>query len=187
MLVSRTDPQWVDIATGDLDAVLLDHAHCEKKAAASAMSLVSGYPDREELVVRLTALAIEELSHFRAVYQRIAARGLTLGRDSGDPYAQRLLALARPMQGRLTDRLLLFGLIEARSQERLALLAEHVTEPELRAFYAELSLAEARHAELFRDLARLYDADDHVETRLEELAREEAAIVRELPIEARIH
>ena len=111
MLLSKTSSSWVEAATSDVDALLVDHAHCEKKAAASAMSLVAGYSSHEELVLRLSSLAIEELRHFRAVYECIVARGLTLGPDAGDPYAQKLLALARPNQGRLTDRLLIFGLI----------------------------------------------------------------------------
>ena len=170
-----------------MDAVLVDHAHCEKKAAASAMSLVVGYPELEELVRRMSALAIEELQHFRAVYERIVQRGLALGRDQGDPYAQKLMALARANQGRLTDRLLLFGLIEARSHERLDLLATHLEAPDLKQFYADLAKAESRHAALFRELACFYDDPEAVENRLYELATAEARIVADLPIEPRIH
>ncbi len=126
MLLSQTSPEWLATALADMDAVLLDHAHCEKKAAASAMSLVAGYSSREELVRKMSALAIEELQHFRAVYERLVERGLSLGRDPGDPYAQKLIALARPREGRLTDRLLIFGFIEARSYERLELLAKNL-------------------------------------------------------------
>ncbi len=170
-----------------MDAVLVDHAHCEKKAAASAMSLVVGYPEFEELVRRMSALAVEELQHFRAVYERIVQRGLALGRDQGDPYAQKLMALARANQGRLTDRLLLFGLIEARSHERLELLATHLEAPDLKRFYGDLAKAESRHAALFRELACLYDDPEAVDERLSELATVEANIVAALPIEPRIH
>ena len=170
-----------------MDAVLVDHAHCEKKAAASAMSLVVGYPEFEELVRRMSALAVEELQHFRAVYERIVQRGLALGRDQDDPYAQKLMALARANQGRLTDRLLLFGLIEARSHERLELLATHLEAPDLKRFYGDLAKAESRHAALFRELACLYDDPEAVDERLSELATVEANIVAALPIEPRIH
>ena len=170
-----------------MDAVLVDHAHCEKKAAASAMSLVVGYPEFEELVRRMSALAVEELQHFRAVYERIVQRGLVLARDQGDPYAQKLMALARANQGRLTDRLLLFGLIEARSHERLELLATHLEAPDLKRFYGDLAKAESRHAALFRELACLYDDPEAVDERLSELATVEANIVAALPIEPRIH
>lgn len=170
-----------------MDSVLVDHAHCEKKAAASAMSLVVGYPDRVELVRRMSALAVEELQHFRAVFERIVERGLTLGRDRGDPYAQKLTALARPNHGRLTDRLLVFGLIEARSHERLELLAAHLSVAALQRFYAELARAESRHAAMFHDLAYRYDDPAAVDERLRELAAAEAEIVAALPIEPRIH
>jgi tRNA-(ms[2]io[6]A)-hydroxylase len=173
-----------------MDDVLVDHAHCEKKAAASAMSLVVGYPEHQELVRRMSSLAVEELQHFRSVYERIVERGLSLGRDQGDPYAQRLMALARPNNhdgGRLTDRLLLFGLIEARSHERLQLLATHLEANDLKRFYGDLATAESRHATLFKDLACLYDDSDAVEKRLRELAAREAEILAALPIEPRVH
>ncbi len=187
-LRAPTDPRWVEVARADLDRVLCDHAHCEKKAAAQAMSLVATYPDRVELVRRLTRLAREELSHFREVYDRLVARGLTLGRDAGDPYAQGLRRLlARSDPARLTDLLLCSALIEARSCERLALLAGALDDPDLRAFYARLAQAEAGHERLFLDLARRYDDPARVEARLEELATAEAALVASLPLEPRIH
>jgi tRNA-(ms[2]io[6]A)-hydroxylase len=189
MLASSTPSSWVELACREIDAVLVDHAHCEKKAAASAMSLVAAYPGREELVLRMSALAMEELSHFRAVFDRLVARGLALGRDTGDPYAQRLVALARPSPDadRLVDRLLVFGLIEARSRERLALLGAHLSDPDLARFYEQLAQAEARHAEMFVDLARRYATVSVVSSRLEGLAAEEARIVAELPVAPRIH
>ena len=171
----------------DLDSLLNDHAHCEKKAAASALSLIVAYPDHDELVRRLGALAVEELQHFRMVHERLLARGRSLGGDKGDPYAKKLLSLARPDRGRLTDRLLLLGLIEARSRERLSLLAENLLDLDLARFYQQLSEAEARHADMFRELAAVYDERDAVEERLLVLARAEARIVESLPLLPRIH
>ena len=98
ILTSHTDPRWVAIAVAGFDRVLVDHAHCEKKAAASAMALVSAYPEDDVLVARMVRLATEELRHFRQVHDRIVARGLSLGRDEGDPYAKALLALQRTGQ-----------------------------------------------------------------------------------------
>jgi tRNA 2-(methylsulfanyl)-N6-isopentenyladenosine37 hydroxylase len=187
MLVSTTSPRWVEVAMSDLDALLDDHAHCEKKAAASALSLIVAYPAHDELVRRLSALAVEELQHFRMVHERLLARGRSLGGDKGDPYARKLLSLARPNRGRLTDRLLLLGLIEARSRERLGLLAENLTDPGLARFYQHLSEAEARHAEMFRELAAVYDQPEAVEGRLSVLARAEADIVANLELSPRIH
>jgi tRNA-(ms[2]io[6]A)-hydroxylase len=185
---SGTDPRWVEVALGDLDRVLVDHAHCEKKAAAQALSLVAAYPDRERLVRRLSALAIEELRHFRAVHRELRRRKLDLGRDRGDPYAKRLQGLVRSGgPGRLTDRLLVSGLIESRSHERLCLLADALPEAALADFYRALARAEEGHARLFVDLARRYDDHSAVDARLEELAGDEARIVASLPLEPRIH
>jgi tRNA-(ms[2]io[6]A)-hydroxylase len=186
-LLSRTPPGWIAVALSDLDALLDDHAHCEKKAAASALSLIVAYPGHDELVRRLSALAVEELQHFRMVHERLIARGRSLGGDKGDPYAQRLLHLARPNRGRLTDRLLLLGLIEARSCERLGLLGESLSDPELARFYRQLAEAEERHAEMFLELAAVYEERASVEKRLEELARAEAEIAAVLPLLPRIH
>lgn len=183
-----TDPAWVELAVERFEEVLVDHAHCEKKAAAQAMSLVSAYPDHELLVKRLSRLAQEELRHFRQVYDRITARGLRLGRDLGDPYAQALRLLVRTdVEGRRMDRLLVSALIEARSCERLELLGEALPDEELRAFYRNLARAEAGHATLFVDLAKAYAPAEAVDARLGELLEAEGAIVRRLPIEARIH
>lgn len=186
MILSPTHPKWLEVALADFDRVLIDHAHCEKKAAASAMSLVAAYPDRERLVRRLSALAIEELRHFRDVHLRLRRRDLTLGRDFGDPYAQALVRLVRPGRGRLIDRLLVGALIEARSRQRIELLANALADPELAAFYESLAEAEARHADLFVELALHYDQGD-AESRLVTLVAAEEEIVERLPIEPRMH
>jgi tRNA 2-(methylsulfanyl)-N6-isopentenyladenosine37 hydroxylase len=185
---SVTDPRWIAAALADLDAVRIDHAHCERKAASAALALVARYGHRPELVRKLSALAIEELSHFRAAAARVRARGLALTADRGDPYAQALHALVRKGEpaGEI-DRLLVAGLIEARSHERLALLAQALPEPDA-AFYRRLARAERGHAELFVQLARgAGPLRDAVDQRLSELAAAEAAIVAELPLVPRIH
>lgn len=189
MLQRASDPGWIELALGQLDRVLLDHAHCEKKAASQALSLIAAWPDRAALVQRLSRLAQEELTHFRQVYDRLLARGLTLGRDPGDPYPRALRRLVRPQPegDRLTDLLLIAALIEARSHERLALLAAHLPDAELGGFYRTLARAEEGHARLFVDLAAEYAPRAAVEARLSELAREEARIVGELPLRPAIH
>src|SRR6266542_2311889 len=124
ILLSSTDPRWVDVALSDLDRTLGDHAHCEKKASATAMKLVADYPREPDLVRKLARLAQEEAQHFLAVLNELARRGAHLPPDGGDPYAQALLRLVRGGSARLVDRLLVGALIEARSCERLALLGE---------------------------------------------------------------
>lgn len=184
----RTSPEWLDAAVRDVDAVLVDHAHCERKAAATAMSLVSSYPGHDELVGRCVRLAQEELRHFQQVHERILRRGLKLGRDPGDPYAQELRKLVRSGgRERLTDLLLVCSLIEARSCERLEMLAGRLEDADLAGLYKSLATAEAGHYRLFVDLAKLYDDPAAVERRFLELAREEADLIARLPVGPRIH
>ena len=187
MLMIATDPRWLRTALERIDEVLVDHAHCEKKAAATALSLVAAYPEHDQLVRRMSALAIEELRHFREVYERLVGRGLRLGRDRGDPYARRLMERVRSSgDGRLTDRLLVAGLIEARSHERLSLLAGGLPDADLAGFYAALARAEQGHARLFVELAERYDPE-RSRDRLAELACHEAEVLEALPFEPRIH
>lgn len=186
LLRSRTDPRWLAVALADLPATLADHAHCEKKAAASALKLVADHSEREDLVHSLAKLAQEELQHFLAVLAEMGRLGVALTPDEGDPYAQALLRCVRGGAGRLLDRLLVAALIEARSCERLALLSGALAEPRLRELYARLAQSEAGHERLFVDLARRHGAGD-VDARLAELAGEEARIVARLPLLPRIH
>lgn len=188
VLCSTTDPRWLPQALADFDAVLLDHAHCEKKAAASAMSLVAAYPDRTVLVRRCVKLAQEELRHFYQVHGLIVRRGLTLQRDGGDPYARALLALMRSgVRERLMDRLLISALIEARSCERLELLAGGLEDAAYAKFYRALAIAERGHHRLFVGLAELYAEPALVSARLAELAVCEAEILAAQPLAPRIH
>jgi tRNA-(ms[2]io[6]A)-hydroxylase len=187
-LHSTTDPRWVEVALANFEAVLVDHAHCEKKAAASAMALVNRYPEKTELVRRCVKLAQEELRHFQQVHDRIRKRGIEFTRDGGDPYVKRLRSHLRPDgTARLTDLLLVSALIEGRSYERLCLLGEHLPDEGDRAFYSGLAQSEAGHYHLFLDLAKRYDDPDAVEARFKELADHEAAIVASRPIEPRVH
>jgi tRNA-(ms[2]io[6]A)-hydroxylase len=187
LLRSPTDPRWLPIAAADVRSTLSDHAHCEKKAAASAVKLVADHPDRPELVRALAKLAQEELGHFLAVLAELAHLGAALGPDAGDPYAQALFRLVRGGAGRLVDRLLVAALIEARSCERLALLAGALEAPRLRELYARLAQSEAGHERLFVALARRHAGGEDVDRRLDALAAEEARVVAALPLAARIH
>ena len=192
-----TDPNWASEAVKDLDAVLVDHAHCEMKAASNALSLVLRHPGDLSLVRALTDLAREELDHFRRVVAFIERRGLQLGTPPVDNYAGEL----RKAMGKLphadvpplTDRLLVGALIEARSCERFKLLCDALpadTSAELRCFYEELFACEARHYRMYVDLARHAlrtaanwaaaedrEVDEAVQSRLAFLAEAEGKIV----------
>jgi tRNA-(ms[2]io[6]A)-hydroxylase len=175
-LLVDTDARWASEAVLDLDAVLRDHAHCEMKAAANAMSLVARHPDNLVLVRKLVALAQEELAHFDRVIELLAARGIALGAPPVDGYAASLRARARHD---LVDRLLVAALIEARSCERFKLLAEALGDGhELHAFYRELFAAEARHHRDLVDLAAAASSERTANARLAELAEIEADVVR---------
>jgi tRNA-(ms[2]io[6]A)-hydroxylase len=192
-LTVATDPAWAREAVKDLDAVLVDHAHCEMKAATNALSLVVKHPDNFRLVQALTELAREELDHFGRVVSFIEKRGLALGIPPVDDYAAalrraqtRLPASSLPL---VVDRLLFSALIEARSCERFKLLIEALPEstPEdLAEFYRELFACEARHYRQYVDLAIMAVGIEKekgradVEARLQLLADAEGNIVRSL-------
>jgi tRNA-(ms[2]io[6]A)-hydroxylase len=190
-LTWKTQAGWARQALSDVPALLADHARCEQKAAATALSLVTTYPQQPILAQPLARLAQEESSHFFKVLGEMTRRGLCLGRDPGDPYARGLLAAASPNgDRRLRDRLLISALIEARSCERFGLLAAaapEVGEERLGRLYRSLFEAEARHHSLFLELAAQIFGDAASRGRLAELQEVEAELCRVLPQRAAIH
>jgi tRNA 2-(methylsulfanyl)-N6-isopentenyladenosine37 hydroxylase len=189
ILHTPTDPRWLPLALGRFDEVLVDHAHCEKKAAANALSMIQVYPDLPGLPAQMARLAREESAHLARVLDLMAARGLTLSRDTGDPYAQGLQKFIRtPSAERKVDRLLVAAIIEARSCERLSLLAEGLEDPALRRFYGELAQSEDGHQSLFYRLAVTAGGDEAaVHARLEELLAREAEVLASIGLRAAIH
>ena len=175
---------WIDAAGNDLDRVLLDHAHCEKKAAVNAMALVSRYPGCDTLVREMIALAKEEMEHFGMVYDIIKGRGGALGRDPGDPYVQALHKEARMNEpARMLDLLLIGALIEARSCERFHLLAGAcVEDKELAKLYKGLWASEHGHYRTFIQLAEQIQPEPEVAKRWDQMLDAEAKlIVRQQP------
>ena len=153
-LVDATSPQWLPLALANFDQVLIDHAHCEKKAAANALSLLQAYPEVPGLPAQMARLAREESAHLAKVLQFMEKRGLHLSRDGGDPYAQALQKVMRNgFNERRLDRFLVAALIESRSHERLQLLADGLDDAVLKRFYAELATSEDGHQKLFLRLA----------------------------------
>jgi len=187
-LASTTDTAWLARALAHLDEILVDHAHCEKKAASTALSLLFRYPEQSELLIPLARLAREELAHFEDVLDRLRARGIELSRQRPSPYASGLMAGVRAAEpGRLVDTLLCMALIEARSCERLQLLAGAVEDGELAAFFGGLVAGEARHHRAYVDLAERVAPVDEVSRRLDELARHEASVLASVPALPRLH
>jgi len=187
-LKNKTNPEWIKSALKNLPAVIMDHAHCEKKAAGTGMSLLSTYFDKIEISLAMSDLIEEEIDHYRSVIKILDKMNLTLGRDEGDEYAKKLLSFVNknePM--RMLDRLLTAGIIEARSCERLQILAENIEDESLKSFYKKLSDSEAGHYMNFVRLAKIYFEEDLVKQRLSELSSIEAEIVKNLPNKPLMH
>lgn len=177
-LASTTDPAWLPRADAHLDEVLLDHAHCEKKAAGAAVKLLFGYPHHRFLQEPLAELAREELDHFQQVLALLDDRGVAYQTIRPSPYGMALHGcVRRDDPDRLLDLLCVAALIEARSCERFQLLAEGSQDAAARALYASLLASEARHHGLYLELASELVGRAVAEARLGELAQEEARIV----------
>jgi tRNA-(ms[2]io[6]A)-hydroxylase len=191
ILRSSTHPRWFAQSTVDLPVLLSDHLHCERKAAENALALVRRYPHRGSSVGQLSRLAHEETSHVVQVGALMARRGWVPRTDTPNHYARALLAEVRGREPeRLLDALLVAAFIEARSHERLGLLAAGFArggDAELADFYSALADAEERHAEIFLDLARPLVSTESFEQRLEVLAARETEVLAELPHTTRVH
>lgn len=186
-LKCNTPPRWVDSVVGQLDTLLIDHAHCEKKAAGVALNLIFAYVDPEPLARALVEIVNEELSHFELVLDILRERGVKFRRLVPGSYGRKLNDLVRKTEPqRAIDRMLVAALIEARSCERFAILRDALAdrEPRLAEFYGSLFESEARHHSTYVRFARDFGADDEIDRRLDELATAEAEMIaagEELP------
>ena len=187
-LRSSTSTAWINQAVANLDEVLLDHSHCERKAAGVALNLMFRYPSNSSLLKALTAIAKEELEHFEQVNQILEERQVALRPLAPSPYGAGLKAEVRQQEPhRLLDSLLVAALIEARSHERLGLLAEHCQDSKLARFYRALMASEARHYGAYWVLATQSFPREAVDARLEELAVVESRLLDNLHDAPRIH
>lgn len=187
-LQNVSSDKWLDYSLAHFDEFLIDHAACERKASATGIQFVVRYPDKLELAEPMIRLAREELLHFHQVMRLIIRRGMRIHPDQKDPYVNGLLKELRHKHDQnFLDRLLVFGIIEARGTERFGLMGQHHPDPELKDFYEKLSEAEARHHQLFIDLAMKYFEEPRIEQRLAELIEREAQILRDLPLRAAVH
>jgi tRNA 2-(methylsulfanyl)-N6-isopentenyladenosine37 hydroxylase len=179
-LQSATDARWLRQVDEHLDEVLIDHAHCEKKAAGTALNLIFHYVENVELCREMTEIVNEELEHFHLVIDLLARRGVRFRRLKPSQYGRKLNDLVRKQEPqRAVDRLLVAGIIEARSCERFQALSEHVEDEELKTFYRSLFESEARHHATYTRLATHFAREQEVMRRLDELAAAEATIMAE--------
>ncbi len=187
-LAAPSSAAWLEQALADPATVLLDHAHCERKAAGVALQLMFRYPSDADLARALSPLAREELEHFERVQALLERRAIPLRPLAAPPYGASLASQVRRQEpGRLLDSLLVAGLIEARSHERMGLLAAHSPDPELRELWSELLASEARHFGLYWVLAERRFPRPELMERLEELAEAEAALLAQLHPQPRMH
>lgn len=178
-LKSQTPAEWVRRIEPNLDQVLIDHAHCEKKAARTAMSLIFAYLDDVDLAQELSRIVQEELEHFQQVLEILKRRGIAFRRQPQSSYGGRLMELVRKNEpGRAIDRCIVAALIEARSCERFSVLKEHLTDRELATYYGELMISEARHYTTYIRFAQRFASKAEVEVRFIELAEAEAHIIQ---------
>ena len=177
-LQSSSTEGWYQRIEPHLEEVLIDHAHCEHKAAATAISLLGSYIEYRELCEEMTRIIQEELEHFHMVLQLLAKRGISFRLQRPGTYGRELNKLVRTNEPqRAVDRLLIASLIEARSCQRFDLLSRHVPDPELAQFYGSLFESEARHHTTYVRLAKLFAPADEVKLRLEELSAAETEII----------
>ncbi len=181
--------EWIEAVMADFDSFLQDHADCERKASAMAMSLVAKYPNRIEIIPELIETALEEMEHFQQVYQIMEARGIQLAhRIPEDKYVKQLLkSIKSDQDGRFMDRLLLGSIIECRGAERFRLVYEALPVGELKQFYHELWASEAKHGNVFVDLALKYFDNKTVYDRLNHLNEIEGKVLLSLPFRPALH
>lgn len=187
-LKSATDPNWVQTILADFDSFLADHANCERKASALAMSLIVRFPDRTRIIPTLIAIAREELEHFEQVYDLMSERNVPLVKDSPDPYVNALISHMRHgYDDRFVDQLLVSSVVESRGAERFKIISEALTDEKLKTFYYDLWKAELKHGHQFVTMALEYSDSEKVYSRLDELMEAEAVIVSQLEWRPSLH
>lgn len=186
-VASKTE--WINCVMDRFDEFLIDHADCERKASAMAMSFVAKYPDRTAIIPELIDTAIEELEHFQQVYQLMEKRGITLPTSMGkDEYVADLIKRCHSgREERFMDRMLIASVVETRGAERFRMVADHLEEPELKRFYRTLWTSEAKHGHIFVKMLLNYFPAEKVYPRLEWWVEQEAEIIDGLPIRPALH
>lgn len=186
-LPCRTPEAWVSVAVRSVPLLMIDHANCEKKAAATAMSLMHRYTDNTALLNKMSRLAREELRHFEQVLKLMTKRGIAYESVTASRYAQGLREKVRNKDPhKLVDTLIVGALIEARSCERFAALSPHV-DKELGDFYASLLKSESRHFMDYITLAKTLASPDEVNQRLSVFSAIEQSLIEGPDTAIRFH
>ncbi|HUR31122.1 MAG TPA: tRNA-(ms[2]io[6]A)-hydroxylase [Saprospiraceae bacterium] len=180
---------WIETVLSDFPSFLQDHADCERKASATAMSLVAKYPNRTEIIPELIETAVEELEHFQQVYQIMEARGIQLAHSiHEDLYIKALMKAQHDgLEERFLDRLLIASVVETRGAERFKLVADHMEDVDLNKFYKMLWISEAKHGHIYVKMALNYFPEEKVYSRLQWWVDKEGEIIQGLPLRAALH
>lgn len=184
-----TDPRWANIAEGNLEEILTDHAWCEQKATTNAITLITMLSEYPAIVTELLKIAQEELDHFQQVHEIIKKRGYTFGRERKDDYVGQLMKfiVRGSREDYIIDRMLFAAMIEARSCERFRVLTENIKDEELKTFYRDLMISEANHYTTFITFARELGNTEKVNQRWEEWLDYEAEIIKSYGKKETIH
>lgn len=181
--------EWLEAVMQNFDAFLQDHADCERKASAMAMSFVAKYPDRSAIIPELIETGIEELEHFQQVYELMQSRGVELNSSmTEDLYVKGLIKQCHSgREERFMDRLLIASIVETRGAERFKMVADALEDGEMKKFYKMLWTSEAKHGHIFVKMALNYFPDDKVYERLAWWVERESEVIEGLEIKAALH
>tara|TARA_B100001939_G_scaffold27575_1_gene22071 strand:- start:52 stop:633 length:582 start_codon:yes stop_codon:yes gene_type:complete len=185
----KTPIEWAYQAVEGIDEFLQDHADAERKVSNMCLSLIAKYPNRHEIIDELIQIAVEELLHFKQVYQLITDRGNTLnGVFQKDPYIKGLMPILRSDSDLLfMDRLIIASIAELRGSERFGLIGQVAEDPKIAKFYKNLHLQELEHIDSFIKMAKVYFPENEVDKRVEEILVKEAEVTQSLPWRCAIH
>ncbi len=187
-LSSLSSVKWIQLALSHPIDILIDHAHCERKAAGVAIQLMFRYPSEPGLAEVLSPIAREELEHFEKILYLLRDLGYSLKALKPPPYGGELAKCIRKDEpNRMLDSFLIAGLIEARSHERLSLLALNSEHKSLKLLYESLLESEARHFGIYWKLAQNKFSKEETYQRLEELSKVETKILSQTFSLPRVH
>ena len=187
-LSSLTSDDWIQLALSNPIDVLIDHAHCERKAAGVAIQLMFRYPSEPDLAEVLSPIAREELEHFERILFFLKDLGHSLKALKPPPYGAELSrSIRKDEPKRMLDSFLVAGLIEARSHERLSLLALNSEKESFKLLYRSLLESEARHFGIYWKLAHEKYHKGEIFKRLDELSKIESKILSQTFSMPRVH
>ena len=185
----NTPIEWAEQAVLGIDDFLQDHADAERKVSNMCMSFIAKYPNRHEIIDELIQIAVEELLHFKQVYQLIQKRGNQLSPIfHKDPYMKLLMPILRSDRDLLfMDRLIVASIAELRGSERFKLIGQVVKDQDIAKFYTNLHIQELEHIDSFINMAKLYFPECEVNNRVEQILEKEAEVTESLRWRCAIH